>query len=113
MRRKRKRKRLPPAAAVCSGILAILTLRYPSTVPSDWDLTLYPNTIDATSILFDLERSQGKPHIAVAIEKGISDSRYHRVESVIGEFGRTRGEPVVILKNAPHFDKRVVTANAN
>ena len=110
---RRKRKRLPPTAAVCSGILAILTSRYPLTVASDWDLTLYPNTIDATSILFDLERSQGKPHIAVAIEKGISDSRYHRVESVIGQFGRTRAEPVVILKNAPHFDKRVVTANAN
>ena len=110
---RRKRKRLTPPAAVCSGILAILTSRYPLTVASDWDLTLYPNTIDATSILFDLELSQGKPHIAVAIEKGISDSRYRRVESVIGQFGRTRAEPVVILKNAPHFDKRAGTAHAN
>ena len=110
---RRKRKRLTPPVDVCSGILAILTSRYPLTVASDWDLTLYPNTIDATSILFDLELSQGKPHIAVAIEKGISDSRYRRVESVIGQFGRTRAEPVVILKNAAHFDKRAVTAHAN
>ena len=97
----------------CAFVMNILERKFPFISPQDWSVLVYPRSINATSIGFDLAHETDAPHIAIAVEKGIPDSEFKRIEGVVYQFGIRQPFPVVVLKNVPPFHSRALTAGLN
>ena len=111
--KRKRRKRLLTAHQACAFAMAILERQYPSISPVDWSVLVYPRTINATSIDFDLAHETESSHIAIGIEKGIPDTEFERIKEVVYRFGIRKPSPVVVLKNVPPFHSRALTAGLN
>ena len=101
------------AKEVCSFVLGVLEQQFPSVSPHDWSVLVYPRTVNATSIDFDLAHETESPHIAIAVEKGIPDSELERIEKVVYQFNISHPSLVILLKNVPPFHSRALTVVRN